>query len=282
MLLSNQEINIMKRNIITIDNEKCNGCGSCVPDCPEGALQIIDGKARLISDLFCDGLGACIKTCPVDAMHIEERDAEPYDETHVMENIIAQGPNTIKAHLLHLKDHGEQNFLAQAIEVLKEKGLPVPSLDTEKPHHACPGSAMRDMRGKQSETLSGNTVDDPSELRQWPVQLKLVNPSAPYFNAKEIIIAADCTAFAYGNFHKKFLKEKPMVIFCPKLDTDIDRYIEKLSTIFSTHDIRRAVIVRMEVPCCGGTTLVVEEAIKKSGKQIIIREHIITIDGEIS
>jgi NAD-dependent dihydropyrimidine dehydrogenase PreA subunit len=272
----------MKRNIITIDHEKCNGCGACVPDCPEGALQIIDGKARLVSDLFCDGLGACIKACPSDAMHIEEREAEPYDEKRVMENIIAQGPNTIKAHLVHLKEHGERQLLSQAVEVLEKIGIPVPSLDQEKHGHVCPGSMIRDMRNRQAPDHGNGSVEAPSELGQWPVQLKLVNPSAPYFDAEEILIAADCTAFAYGNFHAKFLKGKPVVVFCPKLDTDIDRYIDKLAAIFSSHDINRAAIVRMEVPCCGGTTMVTEEAVKKSGKQIIIREHVIGINGEIS
>jgi Pyruvate/2-oxoacid:ferredoxin oxidoreductase delta subunit len=271
----------MKRNIISIELDKCNGCGACVPDCPEGALQIIDGKARLISDLFCDGLGACIKTCPEDAMHIEEREAEAYDERRVMENIIAQGPNVIKAHLSHLKEHGELGFLSQALDVLKEKGITAPNLDEGHHHAGCPGSAMRDMRNAKSKTTASENVSVASELTQWPVQLKLVNPNAPYFDSEELLVAADCVPFAYGNFHQKFLKGKPLVIFCPKLDSDLDRYTEKLAGIFAAHPVKKVSIVRMEVPCCGGTTMIVEAAIRKSGKQIVMREYVVTIDGQI-
>jgi NAD-dependent dihydropyrimidine dehydrogenase PreA subunit len=268
----------MKRKIITIDTDKCNGCGLCIPDCPEGALQIIDGKARLVSDLFCDGLGACIKTCPTDALKIEEREAEQYNEQHVMEIIIPQGENTIKAHLVHLKTHGEHNLLEQAMNILKAKNLPIPTLNHTNTH-ACPGSMMRDRRNPKQESSRQNAVSVQSELRQWPVQLKLVNPSAPYFSSEELLVTADCVPFAYANFHDRFLKDKPIVVFCPKLDSDLDRYIEKLASIIIQNTVKRVSVVRMEVPCCGGTTSIVEEAIRKSGKNIIIKEYIISIDG---
>ncbi|MGL4370674.1 MAG: ATP-binding protein, partial [Spirochaetota bacterium] len=255
-------------------------CGQCIPGCPEGALQVIDGKARLISDLFCDGLGACIKECPAGAIRIEEREAEPYDERRVMENIVPQGAATIRAHLLHLKTHGEKALLKTAVAVLDEKNITVPDLE-EKNHHAfCPGSQMRDMRSapaKNESTVSPGL----SRLQQWPVQLKLVNPSAPYFDSEELLVAADCTAFAHGNFHERFMKDTPLVIFCPKLDQDIEGYVDKLAQIFEAHPIRTVSVVRMVVPCCGGSTWAVEEAVKRSGKSIIVREIIISIEGKI-
>ena len=270
----------MKRNIINIDTEKCNGCGQCIPGCPEGALQVIDGKARLVSDLFCDGLGACIKQCPVDAIQIEEREAEPYDERRVMENISKQGANTIKAHLMHLKNHGETAFMNQAVSYLKEHGIEIPSLEEPAPHHGCPGSMMRDMRGRSEKPAAAGFVPE-SRLEQWPIQMKLINPAAPFFDDADLLVAADCTAFSYGNFHEKFIKNHVMIMFCPKLDQDAEGYIEKLTRIFELHRIKSVTIARMEVPCCGGTTYIVEEALKRSGKNIIVREFTISINGEI-
>jgi ferredoxin len=272
----------MKRKIITIDHEKCDGCGNCVPDCPEGALQIIDGKAHLVSDLFCDGLGACIGACPTAAMTIEEREAEEYSERKVMENVAKHGENVIRSHLAHLKEHGEEKYLSEAIAYLQESGIPVPDYEKKKPHQGCPGSMMHDMRNrkptqqKESVQFSGE-----SQLQQWPVQLHLVNPGAPYFDAEELLIAADCVPFTYARFHDRFLKERPLVVFCPKLDNSTDRYIDKLSEIIKIHGIKRVSVVRMEVPCCGGATMIAEEAARKSGVNPIVREYTVSINGEI-
>ncbi|HEY1406379.1 MAG TPA: 4Fe-4S binding protein [Spirochaetota bacterium] len=272
----------MKRKIIAIEHSKCNGCGACVPDCPEGAIQIIDGKAHLVSDLFCDGLGACIGACPTGAMRIEEREAEPYDERRVMENVVTHGENVIRAHLSHLKSHGEEKYLSEALLFLKEKGIAVPQQEMHHHTGGCSGSMMRDMRSKPTsvKTDAGNNPGV-SELRQWPVQLSLVNPAAPYFDTEELLVTADCVPFAYGNYHARFLKGKPVVIFCPKLDGDSERYIQKLSSIIAAHPISRIGVVRMEVPCCGGSTKIVEEAVRLSGKNVVIREYVISIDGEI-
>lgn len=267
----------MKRRIIKIDEDKCTGCGECIPDCPEGALQIIDGKARLISDLFCDGLGACIKKCPENAMTIEEREAEEYNEKKVMVNIIKGGINVIKAHLKHLKEHGEEKLLKEAIEYMKENNIEVPELE-DKPC-GCPGSMQRDMRDKMP--TSDNNIKMDSELRNWPIQLKLMNPNASYLNDIDLLISADCVPFTYANFHSKFLKGKVLMMLCPKLDSDIDSYIEKLANIFKTKNIKSITIVRMEVPCCGGVEMIVEAALKKANKNIIIKEYTISIDGEI-
>lgn len=267
----------MKRKIIEIDEEKCNGCGNCIPNCPEGALQIIDGKARLISDLFCDGLGACIGSCPVDAIRIVEREAEPYDERKVMENIIKKGENTIKAHLKHLFEHGEKEYLHQALEVLKEKNIEIDLSDVfEVP--CCPGMKVIDRRDEIGENIN---FEIKSQLRQWPIQLHLVSPFAPYFKKCDLLFAADCTAFSYGNFHNDFIKGKTIVIACPKLDTGIERYIEKVAQIVENNDINTITVAIMEVPCCGGLLRIVEEGVKKSGKKIPIKKIVISLKGEI-
>lgn len=268
----------MKRRIIKIDEDKCTGCGECIPDCPEGALQIIDGKARLISDLFCDGLGACIKKCPENAMTIEEREAEEYNEQKVMVNIAKGGANVIKAHLKHLKEHGEDKLFNEAIKYLKDNNLEVPNMEENKPC-GCPGSMQRDMRNKLKS--ENNNTHMNSELENWPIQLKLINQNAPYLDNIDLLISADCVPFTYANFHSKFLKGKVLMMLCPKLDSDIDLYIEKLANIFKTKNIKSITIVRMEVPCCGGVEMIVEEALKKANKNIIIKEYTISIDGEI-
>lgn len=277
----------MKRQIINIDEDKCTGCGECVPGCPEGALQIIDGKARLISDLFCDGLGACLGTCPEGAITIEEREAEPYEERKVMENIVKQGPNVIRAHLLHLKEHNEMEYFKTAVQVLKEKGLDVPAImhGNGAPGHGggCPGAAMRDMRNRESKPVQQQTgtVSMESQLRQWPVQLQLVNPHAPYFQDADLLVVADCVPFAYANFHQRFLKDKVMVTFCPKLDQTLDRYVEKLATIFLQNNIKSVSVLHMEVPCCSGTLFLVQKALEQAKKIIPIKDYTISISGEI-
>jgi ferredoxin len=271
---------MVKRKIIHIDEGKCNGCGLCIPDCPEGALQVIDGKARLISDLFCDGLGACIGSCPEGAITIEEREAQPYNEKKVMENIVKQGENTIKAHLEHLEEHGETKYLEQAEEFLEEKGIKIKHKKKEESKQlpcGCPGSMMKDFRGKDKET--GLNIKQKSELRQWPVQLNLVNPNAPYFKDADLLIAADCVPFAYANFHSDFLRKKILIIGCPKLD-DIEFYREKLTEIFKSNNIKSITLVHMEVPCCFGLQQLVEKAIEDSGKTISLKKSIITIHGE--
>lgn len=271
----------MKRKIIKIDEEKCTGCGECIPDCPEGALQVIDGKARLISDLFCDGLGACIKTCPTGAMSIEEREAAPYDEYKAMENIAKGGENVIKAHLAHLKDHGEDKFYAQAIDYLQKNDIKVPE-ETVKPLPCgCPGTMQKDLRKKEKPPTQSTNVSLQSELNNWPIQLKLVNPHAPYLHGADLVIAADCTAFAYANFHQKFLKNKVLIMLCPKLDSDLDAYVEKLTLIFEQQEINSITLVHMEVPCCGGVEAIIKAAMQKSGKNILVKDYTVSIEGEL-
>lgn len=274
------------RKIIEIDEKKCNGCGICIPNCPEGALQIIDGKARLISDLFCDGLGACIGKCPLNAIKVIEREAEKYDESKVMENIVKAGANTIKAHLTHLKDHNETGFLNEALDFLRKKGIAIPDFEKEKEQKfcGCPGSKIVDLRAQQvseKNNSSDAVISKQVRLNNWPIQLKLINPSASYFDNAEILIAADCSLTAHPDFNRKFLEGKILMIFCPKLDDDVESYIDKLSVIFKNHNIKSVSVIHMEVPCCFGTVQVVENALNNSGKNIPLNIFKVSISGEI-
>lgn len=272
---------IMKRDVIKINEEKCTGCGECIPGCPEGALQVIEGKARLISDLFCDGLGACIGNCPQGAIEVEQREAEPYDENKVMDNIIRGGPSVIMAHLKHLSDHGQKDLLNQAVDFLKERNIDIPDYEKGASFEcACPGSMAVDLSQKP-ETENEPQIRVSPELRNWPVQLQLLNPNAPYFKNADILISADCAPFAYANFHQEFLKDKVLIILCPKLDKTIDIYVDKLTEIFQKQDINSISIVHMEVPCCSGIEVIVRRALEKAQKDIPLKDYTISISGEI-
>ena len=273
-----------KRKIIKIDEKKCNGCSLCIPNCPEGALQIIDGKARLISDLFCDGLGACIGHCPEGAIKIEEREAEKYDEKKVMQNIVKQGKNVIIAHLEHLKEHGETKFLNQALEVLKEKGIKNPLSEEAHAHkHAggpsgCPGTKIVDLREKETKK-GGVAPSGVPQLKNWPIQIKLVPAFAPYLDNSDLLIAADCTSFAYAGFQDDLLKGKILLVGCPKLD-DSEFYKNKFTEIFKTNNIKSVTCAHMEVPCCFGLLNIVQEALSASGKNIPFTDVNIGIKGD--
>jgi ferredoxin len=271
-----------KRKITKIDEIKCNGCGLCIPNCPEGAMQIIDKKARLISDLFCDGLGACIGYCPWGAISIEERQAEEYDERKVMENIVKQGKNVIKAHLAHLREHNQQGYLKQAVDFLKQKNIELPE---EEPLHkqgfsGCPGSKIMDLRSKEKQRPKiTRSVQAESQLRQWPVQLMLVPPASPYLNNADLLIAADCVPFAYADFHQDLLKDKILLVGCPKLD-NTEIYQEKINQIIKYNHVKSITYVHMEVPCCFGLVGIINQAISQSGKDIPFKEITISIKGE--
>ena len=213
----------------------------------------------------------------------EEREAEPYDERKVMENMIKQGDNTIKAHLKHLKDHNETKFLNQALKFLKEKDIENPLEEDHMKHKdnlpcGCPGTAMREVNTKEDVS---NNQEQASALRQWPVQLNLLPPQAPFFNNSHLLVAADCVPFANPNFHSKLLTGKSLVIGCPKLD-DIEAYQEKLTEIFKLNNIKSITVAIMEVPCCFGLYAAVEEAIEKSGKKIPLIKEVISVSGDIT
>lgn len=286
----------MKRSIINIDEEKCNGCGICVPNCHEGALQIIDNKARLISDLFCDGLGACIGHCPEGAITLEEREAEPYDEVKVMERISKQGRNTILAHLSHLKDHGETELLKQAITYIKINGIDV-SPDGDGPKHSdytspaeassacgggCPGSASMDFSGEpKEEPAPQHPAPAKSHLQQWPVQLHLLNPEATYFKNADVVLAADCVAYAMGDFHNRYLKAKVLAIACPKLDTNKESYVEKLTSMINNAQINTITVIMMEVPCCSGLAQLVHMAMQQASHLVPVKNVIVDVRGKV-
>lgn len=271
-----------KRKIIKIDQEKCNGCGLCVPNCPEGALQIIDGKARLVGELLCDGLGACIGECPEGAIIIEEREAEEYNEDKVMENVSKEGSGVITAHLKHLKDHSQKDYLNQAHKYLKKHKIDIPKEEaSDELPCGCPGTMVRDFRKEKKAEAKVSIVSASSQLQQWPIQLQLVSPLASYFKDADLAIVADCVPFSYPNFHQRFLKGKALVIFCPKLDKTLDIYLEKLVAIFKQNNIKSITLVHMEVPCCFGLVSLVQEALKQSGKNIIIKDYTISVGGEV-
>lgn len=282
----------MKRKIIKIDNDKCTGCGLCIPNCPEGAIQLIDGKARLISDLFCDGLGACLGHCPEGAITIEEREAQAYDEPRVMENIVKAGPNTIKAHLEHLRDHGQKDFLAQAIEVLKQKGLPNP-LQAAAPGACaghghghghggggCPGSRAMSFEKKPVEPPA-EQGSRPSQLSHWPLQLHLISPNAPQYQGCDLLLAADCTAFSLGDFHKDFLKGKSLAIACPKLDDGQEAYVEKIKAMIDDAKINTLTVMIMQVPCCSGLLRLAKEAASQAARKVPIKCVVVGLQGAI-
>lgn len=275
----------MERNIIKIDEEKCNGCGLCIPNCPEGAIQIIDGKARLISDLMCDGLGACLGHCPEDAIEVEKREAEPYDEAKVMENIIQAGPNTIKAHLTHLKEHGEERYLKQAFAVLKEKGIEIPKevpMTHAQTAHVggCPGS--RAMQFARSEAEAG-TEDGvrASQLTHWPVQMHLISPMAPHYQGADVLLSADCVAYAAGDFHKDHLKGKTLAIACPKLDEGQDVYKEKIKALIDQAKINTLTVAIMQVPCCRGLLALAQDAAGEAERKVPIKAMVIGLQGQV-
>ena len=234
----------MVRRVIQIDEEKCNGCGICAEACHEGAIGIVDGKAKLLRDDYCDGLGDCLPNCPVGAISFIEREAAAYDEAAVQENKKKQ-----------------MQAMGQA------------------PVGGCPGSRMRQLERKPAEENQNAGSPVSSQLRQWPVQIKLAPVNAPYFDGAKLLIAADCTAYAYGSFHQDFIRGKVTLIGCPKLD-DVD-YSEKLTEIIRNNDIKSVTVVRMEVPCCGGLEHAAVTALKNSGKFILWNVVTISIDGKI-
>lgn len=225
----------MIRRIITIDEEKCNGCGLCAAACHEGAIGMVDGKAKLLREDYCDGLGDCLPACPMNAISFVEREAPAYNEAAVL--------------------------------AAKKANSRVQS-------QGCPGSACKSIHAAPDVSS-----EVPSQLQNWPVQIKLAPINAPYFDGADLLIAADCTAYAYGNFHSKFMNGKVVLIGCPKLDAV--NYAEKLSQIFLHNDIKSITVVRMTVPCCGGLPFAVENALAAAGKEIPLNVVTISIDGKI-
>lgn len=277
----------MVREIIEIDEELCVGCGNCVPNCHQGALQIIDGKARLISDLMCEGIGVCVGHCPTGAMTIEKREAEPYDEAGVMDKITAGGPNVIRAHLDHLRQHGQSDYFAQAVAYLAARGIPNPLNGSHEAHAGgCPGSAARTLGAAPAEGhgVQGEPARPAartSELRQWPVQLHLLNPAAPYLRGADLLLAADCSAYAAGDFHGEFLRGKALAIACPKLDDGQQSYVDKLTRMIDESRINTLTVLIMEVPCCGGLLQIARTAAARAERRVPIKAMVLSLEGSV-
>lgn len=232
----------MKRNVIEIDQDLCIGCGLCTKACHQGAIQLVDGKARLMSDSYCDGLGMCLPNCPVDAIQLVEKETDAFDTRRKDFALKGQSPSV---------------------------------------SGGCPGSQARSFASLSPKPAASEaTTSTLSQLRQWPVQLHLVSTTAPYLQGANLLIAADCTSFAYGDFHNKFMRGKVTLIGCPKLD-DTNAYLDKLTEIFRMNDIQSVSVVRMSVPCCGGITRLVQQAIKQSGAIVPYAEVTISTEGEI-
>jgi len=240
----------IKRKIIVINEDKCDGCGDCVPACHEGALQIIEGKAKLVKEIYCDALGDCLGECPQAAISFEEREAEPYDE------------EATKKHVAKLAKR-------------KEGAHPAP--------HAgggCPGSAIRDFTADEDAADDAAGGDAPSALRQWPVQIALVPPQAPYLKNADLLIAADCVPFAHAGFHSRLLKGKRVLIGCPKLD-DVQAYLEKFQQIIEVAEPKSITVAIMEVPCCGGLLQVTQQAAEAAGYKGEVKSVVVGVDGEL-
>jgi ferredoxin len=273
----------MLRKIITIDEAKCNGCGLCVPDCPEGALQVIDGKARLVGDLLCDGLGACLSKCPEGAISVEEREAEPYDEIRVMSNIVPQGRNVIQAHLKHLREHAQTVYLRQALTYLRERGIEMEpplltNLGNAPRSGGCPGSQSVAFAPANEISESGSRR---SQLTHWPVQLHLISPSAPQYRESDLLLAADCVPFSLPDFHKDHLKGKTLAIACPKLDQGQESYVAKLTALIDEAEVRSITVMIMQVPCCSGLLRLATQAISTTRRKVPIHCVVVSIRGEI-
>ena len=232
------------RKIVKIDEEKCNGCGICVPSCAEGALQIVDGKARLVSEIYCDGLGACLGECPEGAISVEERQADEFNE------------EAVKQHL-HLKEHAEEDLTC-----------------------GCPSTTVAQFESRVN-TGAADVAEAmlESKLGHWPVQLTLIPPHAPFLQGADVVLAADCVPFAYAGFHQDFLREHALLVACPKLD-DFQAHLEKLTEILRVAEVKSLTVVHMEVPCCAGLVHMAKQALLASGKEIPVEEVIIGVKGD--
>ena len=244
------------RKIIKIDEDLCTGCGNCVVDCAEGALKVIDGKAKVVNEVFCDGLGACISGCPTGALEIIEREALEFNEEEV------------EKHLEKLKQNDQLN--TEEVE----------RIFSEQSHQCgCPSAQTMTFSAPiAQDELSGKIQ---STLRQWPVQMHLINPQAPYYQGADVLIAADCVAYSYGDFHRDFMKEKSIAIACPKLDQGRESYIEKIRSLIEDAKINTLTVVMMEVPCCGGLLALTQQAVNRANRKVPLKNVVIGIKGEI-
>jgi len=265
----------MRRKIVQIDESKCDGCGECIPSCAEGAIALVNGKARLSGDVLCDGLGACLGECPRGAITVIEREAEAFDEA------------AVKVHLERLgKAPGHAPHAVPPPAPAPTRPRLTVTQDAPAPHGGCPGSRPQTLPRRGLSIVpaaAGPALPAPgaeSRLGQWPVQLHLVPVSAPFFQDADLLVAADCVPFAYARFHDDLLAGKALVVGCPKLD-DVRAYVEKLGRILASNAIKSVTVVRMEVPCCGGISTAARHGLAASGKDIPFRDVVVRVDGTI-
>jgi Fe-S-cluster-containing hydrogenase component 2 len=270
----------MKRKMIEIDQTKCDGCGLCIPNCPEGAIRIVDGKAKLVSDSLCDGLGACLGHCPQGAITVLERNAESYDERKVIKNVISQGHEALEKHLQHLREHNETENLRIAHEYLNGQ-------KTEKPRgphgfSGCPGSQSMSFSNHGTPQKAAAPVDNaPSSLTHWPIQLHLLSPQAPHYYRKDLLLAADCVPFALSGFHAGYLRGKVLAIACPKLDDGQEIYVEKLTELIDHAEINSLTVMTMVVPCCMGLLHLAQSALAAAKRKIPLKHIVVGLQGEV-
>ena len=262
----------MKRKIIRIDEGLCNGCGDCITACAEGALQLVNGKAKLVKEQFCDGFGDCIGECPTGALVIEEREVPDYD------------PAATRAHAVETGGPGAARKFDEAAKRhnMKENAMP-----TMRPGGGCPGTMMRTMTGSGAASVAATPGAglppkvNPSELAQWPIQIHLVRPDAPYFKNRELVVLSTCAPVASADVHWRFIRGRSVVIGCPKLDRT-EGYVEKLAAILGEPSIPKVIVVRMEVPCCGGLSAIVSEAVSRSGRSgLAVEEVTVALGGDV-
>lgn len=261
----------MLRKIVRIDEEKCDGCGECVPACAEGAIALVGGKARLSADVLCDGLGACLGECPRGAITIVERDAQAFDLEAVKTHLLSMGERVPAPHPTAASAHASPPPRpARRLSVVADAG--------PAPQGGCPGSRPMALPRRSPPGAAPGAAE--SRLAQWPVQLHLVPVSAPWLRGADLLVAADCVPFAYARFHDDLLAGRALVVGCPKLD-DLDAYVEKLGQMCAANDLRSITVVRMEVPCCGGISMAARRALAASGSSTPLRDVIVSVDGTL-
>lgn len=288
----------IKRQVIRIDEDLCDGCEQCIPACPEGALQIVDGVAKVVKEGFCDGLGACLGDCPQGALTIEEKEVDEYDEEGVIEHLKKNAPERLDEHMRHLKEHGmapESDGPAVAAHAASMGARPGAGVGPSAPDGpvelqmpsgaGCPSARLLRWKseGGGEKAAAGTGVAGAlisSELRQWPIQLHLVSPMAPYFRDADLVLVADCVPFAYANFHNDFLKDKAVAIACPKLD-DTRPYVQKLTQMVDVGKLKSIKVVVMEVPCCNGLVQMARQAIEQAQRSIPIEYVVIGVKGDV-
>jgi Pyruvate/2-oxoacid:ferredoxin oxidoreductase delta subunit len=266
----------VQRQIITIDEEKCDGCGNCVPACVEGALRVVDGKARLVKQSYCDGLGACLGDCPQDALHVTTLEVEAYDEQAVLGHLQQTAPDAVERHVAHLREHGTPALTPERSAASVQSSYKPATKPQAAAIPLCPSVQMKawdEGATAQVEAAQGRAR---SELHQWPVQLTLLPVRAPFFEGATLTLIADCVPFANPNFHADLLRDSAIAVGCPKLD-DGQAYINKVTQILQSNDIRSLKVAYMEVPCCRGLVFIAEQALALSGKDIPFTSEIVSI-----